>query len=444
VESDSTLTTAHSMLVNEADICQQLFLRVSSTDPYGNTAVADAEGSPFSFSTYDIPGLYYRETFESGANGWTLRGDFEVGAPQGLGGSYNNSDPTAAYNNAAVLGNDLTGIGDHSGDYEHDEVSTATSPTLDGQTWTNTELRLMRYLNVRSGDDASIAVTGKGGGGGPVWNSVGTNISEYSYSVRVYDVSALMDGQRSIGLEFGLTADGESQIPFPADDGISSGWNIDDVILKDATLPDFGTCGGCGTGPAFSGARSAVDNDACGGGGVTVSWDAATAWGTGAAGTYAVYRDTTPGFTPSAGNRLAAGISNLTYVDGAAPDGVTLYYLVRAENDESCGTGPNNSGVTDGNTVYVSVSNSSSHGIPPEVEGMRGDLVNRAHVRFSWPAVADATMYRVYRSSTPEPDGFIELGETDELYFEDAGEGGTLNSYYYLVKGVNACNQEGP
>ena len=68
----------------------------------------------------------------------------------------------------------------------------------------------------------------------------------------------------------------------------------------------------------------------------------------------------------------------------------------------------------------------------------------RAHVRLSWPAVADATQYRVYRSATPDPAGFVLLGETAALYYEDAGEGGTLNAYYYLVKGVNACGQEGP
>ena len=444
VESDPALATTHSILLNDADICQQLFLRVSSTDAYGNTSVADAEGSPFTFSTWDIPGLYYRETFENGANGWSLSGDFEIGAPRGLGGSSGNGDPAVPYNANAILGDDLSGLDAHAGDYEHESVSTATSPNLDAQTWTNTQLRLVRHLNVRSDDDASIVVTGKGGAGGPVWNSLGATITDSGYGVRVYDVSALMDGQRTTGLEFGMNADDESTIGFPGDDGISSGWNIDDVILKDGTLPDYGTCGGCGTGPAFAGAVSASDNDACGAGGVTVSWEEAVAWGTGGTGTYSVYRDTAPGFTPSAGNRVATGIAGLSYVDAAAPDGSTLYYLVRAENDETCGTGPNNGGMTDGNAVYVPVSTSSSQGIPVAIEPLLGDLVNRAHVRLSWPAVADATQYRVYRSATPDPAGFVLLGETAALYYEDAGEGGTLNAYYYLVKGVNACGQEGP
>jgi len=441
VESSAALTTSHLVEVKSADICQQLYLRVSSTDAYGNTAVADAGGTPYPFSTWDIPGLYYRETFENGVNGWALQGDFEVGPPQGLGVSAGNDDPDEAYNNTGVLGNDLTGLDAHAGDYEDGINSTAKSPSFDTRSWTNIELRLMSYLNVRDDDDASIAVSGKGGAGGPLFNSIGSTISDSDYSLRVFDVTALMAGERSIGIEFGLDAD-EDQVF--ADDGIASGWNIDDVILKDGTLPAYGACGGCATAPSFNGAISAVDNDACGAGGVTVSWDDVVGWGSGGAGTYALYRDTSPGFTPSAGNMVASGISTLSYVDNTAPDGQQLYYLVRAETDETCGSGPNNSGATDGNTAYVAAINTGSQGIPGEVMQVQVELVNYAHVRLSWPAVADATLYRIYRSASPDPATFIQqLAETDRLSHEDAGEGGTLNSFYYLVKGVNACDQEG-
>ncbi len=440
VESDPSLTTYHSVEVNTAELCQQLYFRVSSTDVYGNTAVADNGGSPFPFSTLDIPGLYYRETFENGANGWSLGGEFEIGAPQGLGGSPGNDDPTEAYNNTGVLGTDLTGQGDFPGDYEHGLTVTAKSPNQDASAWTNTELRIRRYLNVRENDDALIAIAGKGQSGGPVWNSLGSTISDSAYSLQVFDVSALVDGQRTVAVEFGIEADEIN--PF-TDDGVASGWNVDDVILKDASLPPFGACGGCATAPSFGGALSAVDSDACGADGIIVSWADAVGWGSGGAGTYAVYRDTTPGFTPSAGNLVASGVATLSYLDNTAPDGPTLYYLVRAESDETCGPGPNNGGGVDSNAVYIAASNSSSAGIPGAITPVQVDLVNLAHVRLNWPAVADATLYRIYRSSTPDPSDFYLLAETDQLSHEDLGEGGTFNNYYYQVRGVNACDQEG-
>jgi hypothetical protein len=249
-----------------------------------------------------------------------------------------------------------------------------------------------------------------------------------------------MDGERTtLSVEFSIAADADSVI---GDDGIASGWNLDDLVLKDGSLPPFGACGGCAAPPAFSGVTSAVDSDACGVGGVSVSWDPVISWGTGGSGTYAVYRDGSPGFTPSAGNLVAAGVATLSYVDAGAPGGQPVYYLVRAENDETCGSGPNNGGGTDVNTAYAGASNTSSQGIPGPVP-VQADLVNYAHVRLSWPAVADASLYRIYRSASPGPAGFSLLTETSGLSFEDAGEGGTLNSYYYLVKGVNACDQEG-
>ena len=440
VEGDPALTTYHAVEIKTADICQQLYFRVSSTDVYGNTAVADSGGSPYPFSTWDIPGLYYRETFENGDNGWTLGGDFEIGAPQGLGVSPGNNDPSVAYNNTGVLGSDLSGLGAHPGDYEHAVTTTATSPKFSAQSWTNAELRIRRYLNVRNDDNAIVAIDGKGQSGGPVWTSLGSTISDSDYSLQVFNVSDLVDGARSIAVQFSIEADGE--LPF-GDDGIASGWNVDDVVLKDGSLPPFAACGGCATAPSFIGATLAVDNDACGVGGVTVFWDDAVGWGSGGTGTYAVYRDTAPGFTPSAGNLIASGVATLSYVDTGAPDGLPLYYLVRAETDETCGSGPNNGGGTDVNTAYRPASNTSSRIVPASVTPVQVDLVNRAHVRLSWPAVADATLYRVYRSLSPDPATFFLLAETDTLSHEDAGEGGTFNNYYYLVKGVNACNQEG-
>ena len=48
-----------------------------------------------------------------------------------------------------------------------------------------------------------------------------------------------------------------------------AGWNVDDVVVRDPGLPDFGSCGGCAGAPAFTGLVSVVDEDPCADSGVT-------------------------------------------------------------------------------------------------------------------------------------------------------------------------------
>jgi hypothetical protein len=434
----SALTTIHEVLIKQLDICELLYLRVSSTDADGNTAVGDLNGEPYMIHTWDIPGLYWRETFEGNTSGWTLQGEWEIGTPQGLGGSDGLPDPTEAYNNSLALGSDLTGMGSFSGDYENDATEHATGEKVDASSWSNTKLLLYRQLNVRDDDLAKIIIMDRNKAK-LVYDSNYQTIGQGDYALDSYDVSSLVDGKREISVRFSIESDPDN---IWYDDGVSSGWNIDDVILKDGSLPDYGACGGCGVAPSFNGARSAADNDACGSNGVTVSWDAAVSWGTGGSGTYAVYRDIVPDFTPSMSNLVASGTAGFSYNDLTAPTDQDLYYIVRAENDETCGTGPNNSGMTDGNLVYAAVTETTSRPVPDEIMTVQVGMINHAHVRLSWEATYGASTYRIYRSDDPQ-SGYIMLDETDELIFDDNNEGGNSNSYYYKVRGVNACGQEG-
>ena len=77
-----------------------------------------------------------------------------------------------------------------------------------------------------------------------------------------------------------------------------------------------------------------------------------------------------------------------------------------------------------------------------------GDLaVSRpslSHVRLSWPAASGATAYRVLRSPTPAAGDFGVLGEASGLTYDDLGAGATLETYFYLVRGLNPCGTEGP
>ncbi|MEW5807434.1 MAG: hypothetical protein AB1756_08835 [Acidobacteriota bacterium] len=433
------LTTTHSTLLNKLSMCNTFYIRVSSTDVYGNRMIADLNGIPHVTHTWDIPGLYWRETFEGDTSGWTLNGEWQIGTPQGKGGAYGNPDPNGAYNNNKAMGDDLTGMGRFPGDYEHYITETSTSQTLNANSWTGTKLILYRQLNVRFQDTASIIVM-HGTKENEIYNNGGQDVVQNGYSKTSFDVGGLVDGQNQIKLRFKLSSDIESA---PYDDGISSGWNIDDIIFKDGTKPDYDACGGCTVEPSFGGAKSAADNSACGATGVTISWDQAFAWGTGSSGSYTVYRDVIPSFTPSAANRIAYGITGLSYDDASAPTDQTLYYLVRAENNESCSTGPNNGGLMDDNVAYVTVTETTTWQIPEEVVTLKVKMVNHAHVRLFWEATPGATKYRIYRSTSPN-GVFTLLKETDGLFYDDLNQGNNATNYYYSVRGVNPCNQEGP
>lgn len=433
VVSSATATTSHAATLTGFDACQEIFVRVRSTDERGNEAVADDAGQPFAFRGGLIPGLYWKASFEGGSAGWTLQGEWEIGPPGARGGSAGGwPDPAAAYNHSAALGHDLTGHGSFAGDYEPGRTEAARSPLLDATTWQRTKLIFYRQLNSGFGDLATAWLYNPVGLS--FYSSANFPVTENGWSMQTYDVAAYVDGKPSVQLEFREKANNS---------GNYSGWNVDDVIFKDGALPDYGPCGGCAAGPAFAGADRAVDADACGAGGIVVSWPRAASWGTGGGGSYAVYRGVAPGFPADAAHLVAAGIGMTSFEDANAPAG-SLYYLVRAENDESCGGGPANQGVTDDNAHYVAVASTSSLPLPLEVGSLAVSLVGDAHVRLAWGADSGVSLHRVYRSLGPEPGGFSAIGETADQRFDDLGQGADRENYFYLVRGLNACGQEGP
>ena len=102
--------------------------------------------------------------------------------------------------------------------------------------------------------------------------------------------------------------------------------------------------GACSTAPNFAGVTAVTNlqQSACA---LQVSWSAGSA-NCGSALSYNVYRSTASGFTPGAGNRVAACVSGTSYTDTDVSSGTTYYYVVRAEdNTGSCGNGNEDSNV---------------------------------------------------------------------------------------------------
>ncbi len=426
-------STSHSVSIGPLLECGRVYFRVIATDRYGNVSISDAGGVPYELNAYEIPGAIFKDGFE-GSTGWSLDGEWEIDPPQGLGAS--PGDPTSAFADSTVLGHDLSGQGLQQGNYEPATTEYATSPAIDASSLTNGELKFRRWLNVAPGAISEVQVD-TGSGWSAVWSSDTAGVTESGWSLQTIDVSAYADGNGSFRVrfrQFGGFQAGSSD----------AGWNVDRFILRDGGQPPWGTCGGCGGAPTFAGVTSAVDLDPCADTGVRLSWEPVPGWGTGDGGTFVVYRDTVPGFIPSAANTIASGVTGTSYDDLSAPNDTTHYYVVRAENNETCDIGPNNNGVLDPNTVEVAASDETSQTLPGDVGAtLLADNVNDAHVRLSWAAVLDAATYHVYRAEDPQGP-FTQIGDVAGTFFEDANEIPVPTARYYRVVAADACGNEGP
>ena len=432
--SSGQMTTNHSVAVAPLDECGRVYFRIVAADDQGHTSTADAGGDPFAFNAAGFGGVSFRDEFDAD-NGWTLEGEWERAAPTGLG-TY-PADPTSAIVGTSVLGHDLTGLGAHPGDYEPSTVESATSPVIDASGLSSVELRFYRWLNVANGSVGYLEVKNASGTWQQVWASPNFGgHSDSSWVSQTFDVSSHAAGNSNFQIRFRQNSHIASSF--------DAGWNVDQLIVRDSTAPLYETCGGCGGAPSFAGIAAAVDDDPCGDSSVTLSWLSAVSWGTGGGGTYTVYRDTQPDFVPGPTNRLVTGLTATMWTDPAPPAGVTLHYVVQAENDETCSTGPTNGGLVDGNLLRVSVVNETGQAPPGDVGSTLAlEGVNGADVRLNWRAAPGAAGYHVYRSAGPEV-GFAQIGQPTDVLYDDSGVLVDSLTWYYLVVAADACGNESP
>ncbi len=91
--------------------------------------------------------------------------------------------------------------------------------------------------------------------------------------------------------------------------------------------------GGCSLRPRFEGVVSAVNDDDTPGCDIVLGWGAAEPRCPLYPGiSYNIYRDDSPDFVPSQGNRIASGVGALSFRDSTIPSSNTYYYVVRAED----------------------------------------------------------------------------------------------------------------
>lgn len=156
---------------------------------------------------------------------------------------------------------------------------------------------------------------------------------------------------------------------------------------------------------------------------VSISWSAVSG-----ATSYRIYRSTSAG---QQGSRVGTS-STTSYVDSTAANGTTYHYLVTAVN--SGGEGPPSSqsaGVTP--TAPVTL---------PAAPGGISATRTAQQVTVTWTAVAGATTYNVYRSTTAGTQGSL-LGSSSTASLADTtAPAGTI--YYYQVAAVNAAGEGAP
>jgi len=166
--------------------------------------------------------------FEDGLQGWShganpaTRDEWEVGAPQGLGG-----DPSAAHGGTSVLGIDLT----DDGTYRRSATTWAQSPIIDTSSAfadgaePQVRLQYYRWLGVEDGffDRASIQVNGN-----KLWQSFASQTEAGGYSHidrewRFHDIDITAQAKTgSIDLRFDLASDPGFDL---------GGWTLDDICL---------------------------------------------------------------------------------------------------------------------------------------------------------------------------------------------------------------------
>lgn len=142
---------------------------------------------------------------------------------------------------------------------------------------------------------------------------------------------------------------------------------------QDSNCDDAQATGSCLLEPTFAGIETAEDahQTDCA---IDLSWFSGTPL-CGSTLSYAVYRSTTPGFTPGPANLLASCLVGTSYQDSDVDSGTTYYYVVRAEDDTGNGSGPCNSGIQEGNSVELSAIPTGPDQVMAEddLEGGTGD-----------------------------------------------------------------------
>ena len=168
----------------------------------------------------------FKDDFENN-NSWYLTGEFEINKPEGLGGETAYPDPTFATSGNYILGTDLTGLGQHKGDYENniEDIESAQSPVIDCRNFKNTILTFNRWLGTDKSafDKVSIKIKTDSLNWEKLWDNRNRKITDNQWKNQIFDISEFADGHKIL-IEFNIDETDHAEQ--------YCGWNIDDFLVS--------------------------------------------------------------------------------------------------------------------------------------------------------------------------------------------------------------------
>jgi hypothetical protein len=135
---------------------------------------------------------------------------------------------------------------------------------------------------------------------------------------------------------------------------------------------------------------------------INLTWTASTTSGV----TYNIYRSTTPGFLPSASNRIASGITGTNLSDTGLQANTAYCYLATAENSSAMESAPSNQSCAGGTTPPPGVSiNAGGPAVSPfiaDTDFTGGVTINHANTinLNGQPNPAPTAVYQTARVTT--------------------------------------------
>ncbi|MDD3626228.1 MAG: lamin tail domain-containing protein, partial [bacterium] len=202
----------------------------------------------------------------------------------------------------------------------------------------------------------------------------------------------------------------------------------DTISYLNSHTMDCGS-GGCDTGdataPVFQGGSSSISvADLENGGGLNISWAQADDLQNPDSVMYALYRTTTPNFTPGSGNLIVTSLTALSYNDSGLTVGTTYYYTVQAYN---C------AGLQTTNT-------DEEHAIPTDpaqAPTLNSPITGDTEVSLSWSSVSGSDEYRIYYSTFDEGPYTLITSTTATSYTHTGLTNGV--TYYYVVQNYDTA-----
>ncbi len=189
-----------------------------SAEGDGGTTVSSPSNAPSSVYAAMV-GTFVKVVDENldADPGWTTQGQWAFGQPTGGGGEYGGPDPTGGYTGDNVYGYNLDG------DYPNNLPERhLTSTSIDCSDVGGVTLKFWRWIGVEHSmyDHAYLRISNNGSDWTTIWEN-GKEITDSTWGLHEYDISAVADGQPSVYLRWTMG---------PTDGGWRyCGWNVDDV-----------------------------------------------------------------------------------------------------------------------------------------------------------------------------------------------------------------------